>query len=249
MEYKTYRIIDGKPRWIVVDEIGNTTNRNPSKDELKDLKGFPKENYKRKVYNDYTREQLLDFLLQFYNIYGRPPTQIDFSNNPIYPNFSTYQKRFGSWANALKLVGLDVESMVRRGIIETYDQKARFAEMIVRDHFEKHPVDLAGANKNSHCDGICPNGKIYDVKSSALDGTIYNFHTGNKYGENIEIYYLLGFKNENYRKLNYGWRIPGEMVDRESIHIGVNGRLNIYNMEEYEITDKLKDVFKDYGIE
>lgn len=37
-------------------------------------------------------------------------------------------------------------------------------EIIVRDRFKRHPVDLAGENKGSHCDGICPNGKNYDVK-------------------------------------------------------------------------------------
>jgi hypothetical protein len=246
MKYKAYRIIDGKPRWIVVNEIGNIVNRNPNKDEIKGLDKFLEKDGRGKLH--YTDNQLLWYLIQFYKKYGRSPTARDFDNDPYYPNSTTYQKRFRSWSNALKLVGLDVESIVKKGVIETADQKARFSEIIVRDHFERYPVDLAGENKNSPCDGICPNGKIYDVKSSALDGTIYNFHTGNKYGERIEIYYLLGFKNENYRKLNHGWRIPGEIVDRESVHIGIRGRLNIYNMEKYEITDKLRDILTKYGI-
>lgn len=36
-KYKAYRIVDGKPRWIIVDENGNIVNRNPSKCELKGL--------------------------------------------------------------------------------------------------------------------------------------------------------------------------------------------------------------------
>lgn len=38
MENKSYRIIDGKPRCVIVDETGNIVNRNPNKDELKGLK-------------------------------------------------------------------------------------------------------------------------------------------------------------------------------------------------------------------
>lgn len=34
MEYKSIRIIDGKPRLVIVDEDGKIINRNPSKDEL-----------------------------------------------------------------------------------------------------------------------------------------------------------------------------------------------------------------------
>lgn len=38
MKYKSYRFVDGKVRWIVVDENSNIVNKNPSKDELKGLK-------------------------------------------------------------------------------------------------------------------------------------------------------------------------------------------------------------------
>ena len=36
--YKSYRIIDGKPRWIIIDKDENIINRNPNKEELKGLK-------------------------------------------------------------------------------------------------------------------------------------------------------------------------------------------------------------------
>lgn len=38
MKYKTYRIIDEKPRWVIIDENGKIINRNPSNEELKDLR-------------------------------------------------------------------------------------------------------------------------------------------------------------------------------------------------------------------
>lgn len=43
--YKSYRIIDGKPRWTIVDDNGDIISRNPTRDELKTLK---KELYKPK---------------------------------------------------------------------------------------------------------------------------------------------------------------------------------------------------------
>lgn len=41
ISYKSWRIIDGKPRWVILDEIGTITNRTPNKCELKRLDKFP----------------------------------------------------------------------------------------------------------------------------------------------------------------------------------------------------------------
>lgn len=135
-KYKTKRIIDGKPRWVIVNDNGNIINRNPINEELKGLKKeirTPRDTRKGKTYNSYTNEYLLNYLTQFYDKYGRTPTETDFRNNREYPNPNTYKRRFGGWQKALKLVWLDVDSMIKKGIIETSYQKARFAEMIVRD--------------------------------------------------------------------------------------------------------------------
>ena len=37
IKYKSNRIIDGKPRWIITDENGKIINRNQTKEELKGL--------------------------------------------------------------------------------------------------------------------------------------------------------------------------------------------------------------------
>lgn len=194
-------------------------------------------------YANLSDEELLDYLVQYCERNGRVPIVEDFNNDSRYPNFSTYQNRFGSWSNALKLVGLDVDTMVEKGVLDTSDKKARLAEKIILDHFEKNPVDLSGENKLSPCDGICPNGKTYDVKSSRLIRGIYwQFDTCNKYKEEIEIYYFLAF-NEDYTKLEYAWRIPGEIVESDNFYIGTyGGKFNVGNMIEYEITDKLKKI-------
>lgn len=60
MEYKSIIIIDGKPRWVIVDEDGKIINRNPSKDELKGLK---KEPYKVNRKMSYTDDELLEFMM------------------------------------------------------------------------------------------------------------------------------------------------------------------------------------------
>lgn len=92
MKYKSHRIVG----WMIVDENGKIVNRNPSKEELK---GLEEEKYKRKKY---TYEELSSYLRQFYEEYGRIPSARDFKNNPEYPDYHTYQKRFGSWNKALE---------------------------------------------------------------------------------------------------------------------------------------------------
>jgi Homing endonuclease associated repeat len=226
---------------------GRVINSNPVKEELN---GLDKE---QRSYQDtrkviyYTDKELLNYLTDFYRKNGRVPTQKDFTNNPEYPSFQTYSNHFGSLHNALKLVGLDVDSMVKKGVLVTNNQKARLAEIKVINHFKQHPTDLAGENPRSPCDGICPNGKTYDVKGSKLyKGRYYNFNTKNKYREEIEIYYFLGF-NEDFTELQHAWRVPGEMVDKGSFaiaHICVqyNSRC-IESMKEYDITDRIKEIF------
>lgn len=242
--YKSKRPVDGKPPiWVIVDETGKIVNRNPSKYELKGLKIFP-EKIIRGGSKKYIDEELLDYLIQFYKKYGKPPGAMDFLNNPEYPNYGTYQKRFGSWSNALKLVGLDVDSMVKKGVLITCQQKARLAEIKVINHFKQHPIDLSGENQNSPCDGICYNNKTYDVKSSKLHkDTHYSFNTNNKHKDEIEIYYFLAF-NEDYSKLEYAWRIPGEIVEKDYFRVGLNPdyEFDVEDMDKYDITEKIKEI-------
>lgn len=242
--YKTYRIIDGKSKWIIVDEYGIVINRNPSKFELAEL--IEEVKYYRQKYTD---KQLLGYLIKFYRENERPPTAEDFINNVRYPSYSTYVFRFGSWSNALKKVRLDIESMIKNGIVETTQQKGRLAEIIIRDHFSNPSIDLAGKNKQSPCDGICPKNKTYDVKSSGIRAErYYLFSVRNKYKEEIEIYYLLGF-NKDYTELMYAWRIPGEIIENDYFQIGLTlgSIFNVENMKEYIITEQIREVLNKYS--
>lgn len=113
--YKSWKILSTgeKPRWVIVDEDdnGRIINRNPSKEELK---GLEEEYYKRNVKKKYTNEELLNSLKRFYNKNGRRPIQINFDNNSEYPGSNIYHTRFGSWNNALKMVGLDTKPKLDR---------------------------------------------------------------------------------------------------------------------------------------
>lgn len=247
-KYTSDRIIDGRRRKVIVDENGKIVNRNPNKGELK---GYGEEPYVKNSKELYTNKKLLGYLRQFYEENGRVPVITDFDNNPWYPNCITYKRRFGSWFNALKLARLDVDTMVKRGVLDNNYQKGRKAEIMIIDHFEKNPVDLSGKNHVSPCDGICPNGKMYDVKSSGLlenKGWLYwRFGIGNRYKEEIEIYYLLAF-NKDYTKLEYAWRVPGEIAESNGFYVGASPsskrKFTVYNMKEYDITEKLRDIIK-----
>ena len=208
-------------------------------------------NIKKGKYEKYTDDELLNHPKKFEKENGRPPTTRDFTNNSKYPSVVVYQKRYGSWSNMLKMIGLDLDTMVKNGSIETNNQKGRFAEISVIKHFVQQPIDLAGKNHSSPYDGICPNGLIYEVKSSSLHkiGNYCEFGIRghkNKEIEEIEIYYLLVF-NEYYTELLYAWRIPTlNIIHRDTLYIGLNplshAEFTIKNMKEYDITENIKEV-------
>lgn len=187
--------------------------------------------------------ELLEYLIQFWKENGRAPTKMDFINNPKYPSPRTYQLCFGSWSKALKLVGLDVDSMIMKGIIENDQQKARLFELLVLKYHKGKAIDVSGDNCRNPVDGICPKGQIYDVKSSSLRHSKYFcFHLTQKGG--VDFYYLGAFDKE-YKTILHVWRIPGNFTDESFIIIGVdNCTYNFENMRKYEITDKFKDIFQ-----
>lgn len=243
--YTGIRILDKKQKKVIVDLFGDIINRNPTKEELKDLRP---ELSRQEMSND--KDILLEFLRYFNDKEGRPPSENDFKHNRKRPSYMSYVNMFGNWNSALKQVELDVDSMVKKGTIMTNDQKARFAELKIIDHFKHHPIDLAGKNKNNPYDGICPNGNIYDVKSSKLykigNRYHYQFATNNKYKDEIEIYYFLGF-NEDYTILEHAWRIPGEMVDGNYFYIA-SRITKIYNNNTRDIESMKRYIIITLGI-
>lgn len=204
-----------------------------------EIAGLPKRKITKEKHSD---EKLLRFPIIFYEKNGRPPTERDFCNNPEYPSSSCYYRRFGSWNNALKLVGLDTDSMIRKGIIKNARQKGRLFEICVLEHFIEEPIDLAGDNCTSFIDGICPTGHTYDAKSTGLVDDRYWMFYLNKKGE-VNFYYLGAF-DKDYKNLLHVWRIPEDIIDKDYLYIGIDDRYkyNIENMRKYEITEKFADI-------
>ena len=104
--YKSYRIIDGKPKWIVEDENENIVNRIPYKEELTELEKFPEKDGRSNSRLKISNNELLGYLRQFEKENGRIPVICEFNENLKCPNGGIYFKRFGSWNNALNLAGI-----------------------------------------------------------------------------------------------------------------------------------------------
>jgi hypothetical protein len=193
---------------------------------------------KRKVRRDklYTDEELLNILINFDKEYGRPPTYHDMTNDHKYPDPSVYFVRFGGLEKAKRLVGLDIDSMIKKGIVETASEKGRMAEIHVLKYDEKDAKDLSGENCKSFADGMSKEG-AYDVKSSPLR---YNYW-GFSLDKLIKYYYLLAY-DKDYKKVLYKWKIPGVFTDKKYIKIGINNgyTYNIENMEKYEIRNYIQ---------
>lgn len=297
-KYTSARLIDGKPKKVIVDKNENIINKNPSKEELKDIPYVEHRRYKctddelleylRKFYEENGRipmkrdfinnsrypcftsyvnhfgswnnaiemaelekenmnDELLEYLRKFYEENGRPPIVTDFKNNSRYPSYATYWRYFGGLDNARKLLGLDTDTMVRKGILDTRQQKGRLFEMIVLElPSMEGATDISGTNYGSTFDRICPKGHIYDAKSSKLYvGGYWSFSLKGADRYEIEWFYLGAF-DKDYNKLLHAWRIPGDFTEGDymTIGIGSNHGYNIGNMREYEITEKFKDIFK-----
>lgn len=169
---------------------------------------------------DINDEKMLEYLRNFEKENGRSPTRRDFINNPKYPGFNTYVRHFGSWSKSLKLVGLDIDSIIKKGILKTMQQKGRLFEICILGHFTEESIDVSGDNFMSPVDGICPKGHIYDTKSSAfIDDRYWMFHLDKR--EGVDFYYLGAF-DKNFRKLLYVWRIPGNFIEAQRFYIGTN---------------------------
>lgn len=185
----------------------------------------------------YTRKQLIEKIqLWTKNHEGISPKQEDFTNNPNYPNFSTYMREFGNWNNGLIFAGIKPNNHIAR---------SRQAEIQTLSEFKiDGAIDLSGENRRNSCDGICPKGEMFDTKSALLTrkhglwGWIFNV-TINQL-EDASYLFLRAYANEDFtKKPLHVWRIPIEfMNNRTNIFIykdNHHGTYNVDNMRKYEI--------------
>jgi hypothetical protein len=182
-----------------------------------------------------SEEEFLESLIQFSIEYGKISTCADLDNNPKYPSLAVCTRLFGSLEKAKKFIGQDMDSIIKKGIVETNKQKGRQAEIHVFEHDEKESIDLSGENCQNFADGISKDG-IYDVKSSKL-------HVGGFWAflldKCVDFYYLLGY-DKAHKNLLFKWKIPGDFIDKRNLYIGgfgeyCRGEHNIKNMKRYEI--------------
>lgn len=210
----------------------------------------------------YTKEFLIKRLNDHYVRYGKVPRYNDMIRNSDFPGARTYEKRFGTWNNALKAVGLDFESMLRKGKtkIECSHHKGRLFEILTNKSFLKGgAIDLSGQNfTNSPFDGICPRGFNYDCKSSHIridkrfKTKSWYFSIDNKDIGKIQFLFLGGF-NEDYTKLLHVWMIPIQIACYEgTLHIkhGISisaSEGGLLKWKQYEVTDSCLDLDKLLG--
>lgn len=60
------------------------------------------------VFKKYTNEQLIQYLIDYYNEFGKVPTSRGIGKAKGYPGPTVYRLRFNSFNNALEIAGLDV---------------------------------------------------------------------------------------------------------------------------------------------
>lgn len=84
---------------------------------------------KNKEYKDW---QLIHWLQDFAEELGKTPTQVDLANEPSMPSPSVYRYRFGSWNNALKKAGLEVNKRFGWSKEKQYKKMISFCEELGR---------------------------------------------------------------------------------------------------------------------
>lgn len=190
----------------------------------------------------YTKEMGIDAIKRFVEQNGRLPTESDFTGNIDYPSDSTIWRLFGSWNKGLEAAGFSPNDENIRG---------RLGEIQTINEFKKEgAIDLSGIDRKSSCDGMCPKGELYDVKSASLrhykqyqtnthDGWGWAYSISEKQLKGASYLFIRAYETSDFSKQpKYKWRIPIEILNnRKSLFIYKNGdygRFNIKNMKQYE---------------
>lgn len=70
----------------------------------------------------YNREELIEKMKDYYEKFGYPKTR-EFNKNKNYPNLYTYRKEFGSFQNALSIIGIELTENQKSCAIEKNIQR------------------------------------------------------------------------------------------------------------------------------
>ena len=184
----------------------------------------------------YKKDYLIDTLKTYLIKYGGGLSAKDYEKNKDKddPGSMTFIRRFGSWLNAKEATGVKVDRHLCSA------EMGRKAELAIFYMFDKTgAVDLSGQNRNSFCDGVDPDGKMYDVKSSKLHQhrgkhMAWCFTFTNRRKKRIDYYFLLGY-DKQHEKLIHVWKIPPSLVStRERLSIFSTPN-SLERWSEYEV--------------
>lgn len=75
-------------------------------------------------------KEIIDSIIQFYNIHNRIPFCKEFSNNIKYPSYATVSKRFGSWNRAIEVAGFKANYDSQFGTPTTAKDGVRYKSSI-----------------------------------------------------------------------------------------------------------------------
>jgi len=146
-------------------------------------------------------EFLISELKRFYNTYNKVPTCCDFDENKEFPSLKVYQNHFGSWNNALREAGMDInlqfnnytkEDMIRIGL-DYYNttgnipilDKIGFTYSVIKKHWDNWNDYLSDINLKSNKVNKYPREELLDKL--------------------VEFYNLLGRKPKRQDFVNNNW--------------------------------------------
>lgn len=197
--YKSYRIIDGKPKWVILDDNMNIVDKDPSKAELKYI---TPELYKKETYSE---GYLLGLLMHFNKNEGRPPRMEDFTNNPKYPSFHTYQNIFGGWNNAIAKAGLLTNQRSKK---ETYSEEYLLERLAHFNNKEGIPPRQEDFSNNPEYPNYSTYWRVFGSWTNAIKkaGLIPNTTNGT-YNETNTC--------DKIRKVGFSWKRCGNRLIRE----------------------------------
>lgn len=252
--YKSYRIIDGKPKWVIEDENRNIVDKDPINEQLKGLEKFPEKDGRSNPKQKKSNSELLEYLRQFEKENGRIPTVNEFNENPRYPNGGIYFKKFGGWNNALNLARINIKS--KRRIVEIVGRNSTREQLRIIDKDET--VD----HSNTKCckcgkneTYVRPNGSaewlryrckegIWDRKSYLCKKCYTNDYQSNPDSQNNIKKLLANCRNGNLAKNSEtGKGLIGEAV------LAKTRSLKIINIESDNFNSKIDLSYdNEYGI-
>lgn len=182
--------------------------------------------------------ELINKLQEWVKDNGKMPVANDLKYNPNYPSRSVYIKEFGSWDNSLIAAGFTPNNHE--------NARGRQGELQTITEFKtKGAIDLSGQNRNSICDGQCPQGYMFDTKSSSLikhhGYWCWKFSATIGQLEEAEYLFLRAYKDRDFSKEpEHKWRIPIDFMDNRTaifVYKDKRGIHNIENMKKYEISE------------